>query len=55
MKNTKPKQEKWLLDIDFSNLMDLRVDYAFKLIFGSGDTSFLISLLKRINFLKTKS
>ena len=42
MENTERKQEKWLVDIDFSKLMDLRVDYAFKLIFGSGDTSFLI-------------
>ncbi|MCL1996482.1 MAG: Rpn family recombination-promoting nuclease/putative transposase, partial [Defluviitaleaceae bacterium] len=34
--------------IDFSKLMDLRVDYVFKLIFGSGDTLFLISLLNAI-------
>jgi len=48
MDNTERKQGKWLLDIDFSRLMDLRVDYAFKLIFGSGDTLFLISLLNAI-------
>jgi len=48
MKNTKREQSEWLLDIDFSKLMDLRVDYAFKLIFGSGDTLFLISLLNAI-------
>ncbi|MCL2088979.1 MAG: Rpn family recombination-promoting nuclease/putative transposase [Oscillospiraceae bacterium] len=48
MDNTERKQEKWLMDIDFSKLMDLRVDYAFKLIFGSGDTRFLISLLNAI-------
>jgi len=48
MGNTERKQGKWLLDIDFSRLMDLRVDYAFKLIFGSGDTLFLISLLNAI-------
>jgi predicted transposase/invertase (TIGR01784 family) len=34
--------------IDYSLLMDLRVDYAFKLIFGTGDTLFLISLLNAI-------
>ena len=48
MENTERKQEKWLMDIDFSKLMDLRVDYAFKLIFGSSDTRFLISLLNAI-------
>jgi predicted transposase/invertase (TIGR01784 family) len=48
MENTERKQGKWLLDIDFSKLMDLRIDYAFKLIFGSSDTSFLISLLNAI-------
>jgi len=25
-----------ILEIDFSQLMDLRIDYAFKLIFGTG-------------------
>ena len=35
-------------DIDFSDLMDLRVDYAFKLFFATGDTSHLISLLNAI-------
>jgi predicted transposase/invertase (TIGR01784 family) len=48
MENTEHKHEKWILDVDFSKLMDLRVDYAFKLVFGSGDTSFLISLLNAI-------
>ena len=28
--------------------MDLRVDYAFKLIFGTSDSVFLISLLNAI-------
>jgi hypothetical protein len=28
--------------------MDLRVDYAFKLIFGTGNTLFLVSLLNAI-------
>jgi predicted transposase/invertase (TIGR01784 family) len=36
------------LEIDFSQLMDLRVDYAFKLLFGSGDTASLISLLNAV-------
>jgi len=48
MENIECKQKKWLLNIDFSKLMDLRVDYAFKLIFGSSDTLFLISLLNAI-------
>jgi len=48
MKNTERRESEWLLNIDFSKLMDLRVDYAFKLIFGSGDTLFLISLLNAI-------
>ena len=37
-----------IIRIDYSQLMDLRVDYAFKLIFGTGDTLFLISLLNAI-------
>ena len=40
--------EPWLLDIDFSVLMDLRVDYAFKLLFSKGDSGLLISLLNAI-------
>ena len=39
--------------IDFSKLMDLRVDYAFKLIFASSNTIFLISLLN-VPYLKIK-
>ena len=46
MKNK--KNTNWLLEIDFSDLMDLRIDYAFKLIFGMGNTIFLISLLNAI-------
>ena len=42
------KKGSWFLEMDFSQLMDLRVDYAFKLAFGSGDTMFLISLLNAI-------
>jgi len=48
MRNTNSKQDSWVLKIDFSKLMDLRVDYAFKLFFGTGDTLFLISLLNAI-------
>ena len=48
MRNTYSKQDSWVLKIDFSKLMDLRVDYAFKLFFGTGDTLFLISLLNAI-------
>jgi len=45
METTKSKTNEWLSKIDFSKLMDLRVDYVFKLVFGAGDTRFLISLL----------
>ena len=48
MNNVSNQQENWFLNIDFSQLMDIRVDYAFKLIFGTGDTLFLISLLNAI-------
>jgi predicted transposase/invertase (TIGR01784 family) len=48
MDNAKSKKEKWFMDIDFSKLMDLRVDYAFKLAFASGDTRSLISLLNAV-------
>lgn len=34
--------------VNFENLMDLRIDYAFKLIFAKGDTTALISLLNAI-------
>ena len=37
-----------LLAIDFAILMDLRVDFAFKLLFGGKDTRHLISLLNAI-------
>ena len=36
------------LKIDFSQLMDLRIDYAFKLLFSKGDPRMLISLLNAI-------
>lgn len=48
MMKTDAKQSKGLSEIDFSQLMDLRVDFAFKLTFGSGDTMFLISLLNAV-------
>ena len=37
-----------ITDIDFSELMDLRVDYAFKLFFATGETRRLVSLLNAI-------
>jgi len=44
-KGQKPMSKKMeILKIDYALLMDLRVDYAFKLIFGTGDTLFLGSV-----------
>ena len=37
-----------LINIDFDQLMDLRVDYAFKLLFGGKETRHLISLLNAV-------
>ena len=48
MDNKNAGRSQWIMKIDFSQLMDLRVDYAFKLIFGTGDTLFLVSLLNSI-------
>ena len=48
MNNTNNKQDHRHLNIDFSMLMDLRVDFAFKQLFGEGDIKFLISLLNAI-------
>ena len=45
---TEGKQNGRFDSIDFSQLMDLRVDYAFKLVFGTGDTLFLASLLNAV-------
>jgi len=45
-KNT--DNDQWIVNIDFSQLMDLRVDYAFKLLWTTGDTLYLISLLNAI-------
>jgi len=42
-KETQPE-----LKIDFYQLMDLRIDYAFKLLFTKGDPRLLISLLNAI-------
>lgn len=36
------------LKIDYSQLMDLRIDYAFKILFAKGETRLLISLLNAI-------
>ena len=36
------------MEIDYSKLMDLRVDFAFKLLFSKGDPCLLISLLNAI-------
>ncbi|MCL2398529.1 MAG: Rpn family recombination-promoting nuclease/putative transposase, partial [Defluviitaleaceae bacterium] len=36
------------LKIDYSLLMDLRIDYAFKILFTKGETRLLISLLNAI-------
>ena len=35
-------------EINFDILMDLRVDYAFKLLFSKGDRRLLVSLLNAI-------
>jgi len=42
------KDKNWLDNLDFSQLMDLRIDYAFKLLFATGETLYLISLLNAI-------
>jgi len=41
-------QAHWISGIDFSQLMDLRIDYAFKLLFIKGDPCLLLSLLNAI-------
>ena len=47
MKNINSKNDNWVLEIDFSQLMDLRVDYALK-VFASSDIPSLISLLNAV-------
>jgi len=42
------KANTWLAEIDYSQLMDLRVDYAFKLLFTKGSPQLLVSLLNAI-------
>jgi len=42
------KSKSWLAELDYSQLMDLRIDYAFKLLFTKGDSRLLISLLNAI-------
>jgi predicted transposase/invertase (TIGR01784 family) len=39
---------KTQIKIDYSMLMDLRIDFAFKLLFTKGDPRLLISLLNAI-------
>ena len=48
MENTDRKQDHSILNIDFDLLMDLRIDYAFKVLFSKGEPSLLISLLNSI-------
>jgi len=38
-----------IASIDFSNLMDLRIDYAFKLIFAKGAQPSLMALISLLN------
>ena len=40
--------ERRIPGIDFDSLMDLRVDYAFKLLFTKGDSRLMVSLLNSI-------
>ena len=42
------KEKSWFARIDYSQLMDLRIDYALKLLFAKGDPCLLISLLNAI-------
>ena len=42
------KEKSWFAEIDYSQLMDLRIDYAFKLLFTKGNPRLLISLLNAI-------
>ena len=48
MNITENKKDRRILEIDFDLLMDLRIDYAFKLLFSKGDPRILISLLNAI-------
>ena len=48
MDRTNSNQNRRFLEIDFDLLMDLRIDYAFKLLFSKGDPRMLISLLNAI-------
>ena len=48
MDSTEIKQTQCFEAIDFSRLMDLRVDFAFKLLFTSGESMYLVSLLNAI-------
>ena len=48
MENTVSKNNRRLLEINYDLLMDLRIDYAFKLLFSKADPRLLISLLNAI-------
>jgi predicted transposase/invertase (TIGR01784 family) len=48
MNSSDNQQDSWNSEIDFSDLMDLRIDFAFKLLFTKGDPRLLISLLNAI-------
>ena len=45
MDNENQSQGLPILEMDYAQLMDLRVDFAFKLLFTKGDPRLLISLL----------
>ena len=48
MKGIEQNNDFQILEIDFSKLMDLRIDFAFKLLFTKGNPRLLISLLNAI-------
>ena len=48
MDNIDINQNQPILEIDYTQLMDLRVDFAFKLLFSKGEPRLLISLLNAI-------
>ena len=48
MDNMNNKQAIRLSEIDFTQLMDLRIDFAFKLLFTKGSPRLLISLLNAV-------
>ena len=48
MDGTDSKENNRLLSVDYSQLMDLRIDFAFKLLFTKGNPRLLISLLNAV-------